>query len=234
MGRRLLIICAAAAFITAGLFAQGPFNIDFSGITGLTPEAKYEQQQLTQSIADTNYADAEIDLLHKRANIFIPFLVSSLNENQNGEKEIKLDIASGEGYRWNGDKFLFTSIIILTVKDDKLIEVKLQYDRFNPYSGIYLLERRELINPTPFFGDNLNADANDDFIIVYSEASDDKLTFSEKGRFDFSKLDRHRDRTGLVLVYKQYMRKALIALETRVKNEKTSTRAKRLYMIELE
>ena len=234
MQKRLFIIFSATVLVTAGLFAQNNFTIDFSGISGLSPEARYEQQQLTQSIADTQYADAELDALHKRANVIIPYLANVLQNNQNGDKEVKLDIASGEGYRWNGDKYLFTSIIILSVKDDKLKEVKLQYDRFNPYGGTFKLERRELINPTPFFGDNLNADPNDDLIVVYSEASDKKLTFKEIDRFTFNDIDRHRDRTGLVRIYKQYMRKAIEALESKVKNEKTSTRADMLYMIELE
>ncbi|MES0488644.1 MAG: hypothetical protein ABUK01_01545 [Leptospirales bacterium] len=234
MGKQLFYIFIAVVAITTGLLAQDPFSIDFSGISGLTAEARYEQKKLTKAIADSQYADAELDMLHKRANVFIPYISSSIKDNQNGIKELKLDIDSGEGYRWNGEKYLFTSIILLTIEDDKLKEVKLQYDRFNPYGGTFLLERRELINPTPFSGDNLNADPNDDLIIVYSEASDAELTFEEKDRFVFTDLDRHRDRTGLVLVYKQYMRKAIIQLENKVKNEKTSKRADRLYMIELE
>ena len=200
----------------------------------LSPETQYAQDQLKNAQESTGYADSEIDNLHRRISSIIPMLDGIISDD-GGERKVRVLINSGQSFRVTGEQYVVEGVADIFIRSDNTLEkVVLIYERANSVGNAYLVERRELLNPTPAFYDDGKIDTNDDIVLTFYRSTKPGEDFKEAGQVEFNEIDRHRNRKEILRTYKEYLRKTILSLDKMLADRDTAERDKIKYMLEFE
>ncbi len=220
--KHLFVLLLALSFAGTALYAMGK----------LTPEMAFAQAKLEDAIAETGYADAEVDELHKKISLLLPQVTQAIEQDAQGNK-IRLHLRSGRSMKTTGENYIVNGYADLYVGDSTPLErVVLTYERTNTVGNLFRVEKREMINPTPNYNGGL--DSNEDITIVYYEMTDPDLGFQRISETTFREIALHEIKTTTLRTYKQYLRVALNALELKITDKAHEEAAKTLEMIEFE
>lgn len=196
----------------------------------LTPEAALAQQQLEDAIAQVGYGDSEIDELHRKISALVPRLSQTEGMIQDGK--IQLTLRSGQSIKVTGENYIVNGVSELFVAGDSLEKIVMTFERTNTMGDLFRVEKREMTNPTPGFGDEL--DTNEDIAIVYYEMTDPEQGFVKVSEALFQEILLHEIKTSVLRTYKQYLRVTLSALEQKISDREKEESARTLEMIEFE
>ena len=214
-------------------------NALFSRSIGLFGDYIQRNKELQKKETEkSGFANAEVDYLHRSIEKRLPFLAKKLEQDNQGEYYHLIPVASGESiktissrYLYNGDARFYTD-----QESKRLKKVVLSFVRLNPLGQVYLEEKREIINETPFFyPDPKTLDRNDDIILIYFEkGSWERSTFEEKYRYSLKNMRYFDKKIHLLNAYIQYLRRALKIINKEIYALELSERKKIQYTLEFQ
>lgn len=216
-----------------GVVALGFFGVAWAQKI-IDPQVLAQQEEQRKRADDTGYADIEIDNLHREIAILLPKAAPRMKKA--GDGGLALEIASGESVKTISERYLYNGTIILypdgDAKAPKLKQVKLVFERTNPFGKEYKREKREVTNPTPLFFDNAQSkdpkqtnetkvDRNDDIQVIYFESEYDarqQETFKEKEKVELKTIPYYDKKVDFVETYKKYLRRTAKSLRFTVES----------------
>ena len=186
----------------------------------------------------SGFGNAEVDYLHRSIEKKLHLLMKKLERNDNGEYHYLIPIASGEYIKTVSTRYLYSGAAYFYTDQEgkKLKKVVLSLVRLNPLGQVYLEEKREVINETPFFYPTPKTlDRNDDIILIYSEKdSEGESDFEEKYRYSLKDIQYFDKKISLLNSYIQYLRQALKNIDKEIYAMKLAERKKIQHLLEFQ
>jgi len=233
--------------ILIGLALVGVFGVLWAQKI-IDPQVLAQQEEQRKRADDSGYADIEIDNLHREIAMLAPQAAPRMKKEDGG---LSLEIASGESVKTISERYIYNGKIILYTEGDtkapKLKQVKLVFERTNPFGKEYKREKREVLNRTPWFFDNPESkdpkqkaepkvDRNDDIEVVYFESEfDERLqeTYKEKEKVELKTIPYYDKKVDFVETYKKYLRRTAKSLRFTVDSIDISRKKKLRDLFEL-
>ena len=225
-------------FFNLSLVAQDKSKID--------PRIIMQKQKKEQVAEKTGYGSYEVDSLHKTLEGLLPRLKYKLEKDKNGELRFVLPIASGETIKGISVRYIYNGIAYLYIDSEtkKLKKIMFDFVRINPIGNKFKEEKRQLINPTPFFNQNKSEiDSNEDIILTYFEKEAietlktqvdyNKLKFEKKSEYVLKDIPYFEKKIRVVSTYANFVRRTIRKIKRELKKEEFSERIKIEYMLEL-
>ena len=160
------------AFLFFTFFSMIFLPVSTQGKSRLDPQTIAQTKARQEGAEKTGYASYEVDSLHRMLEDILPFLEYKIEKDENGDSRFVLPISSGETIKGISEKYIYNGVVYLYVDSGgkKLKKVIFDFVRMNPIGSKFKEEKRQIINPTPFFNqDPSMIDRNDDIILTYFE-----------------------------------------------------------------